>query len=64
MADIVDRAFEIEQEHLSRSIAAARVPVPEGAPGICDECREDMPRLVDGLCAPCREPSAPKRGVC
>ncbi len=55
MADIADRAEIIVQEHLDRSIAAARVVVPVGEPGECDECGEDSPRLVDGRCAPCRD---------
>ncbi len=55
MTDIVDMAGEIEREHLARAIAAARVPIPAGAPGECERCGEDMPRLVDGWCAPCRD---------
>lgn len=55
MVDIVDAAQEIENEHLARAIQAARVPVPVGAPGECDNCGEDMPRLVNGRCAPCRD---------
>ena len=56
MADKVDMAQTIEAEHLARAIAAARQPVPAGAPGECDDCGNDSPRLVNGLCAPCREP--------
>ena len=55
MADLVDAAQQLESEHLARSIRAARVPVPEGVPGECETCGEDMPRLVDGRCAPCRD---------
>lgn len=57
MADVVDIAGEIEREHLARAIAAARVPVPVGVPGECDDCGEKSPRLVRGRCAPCREPN-------
>ncbi len=56
MADIADMAQRIELEHLDRSIRAARVPIPAGVAGICDDCGEDSRRLVGGLCAPCREP--------
>lgn len=56
MADIVDMAAEIEQEHLARAIARARsIEIPAGVPGECTECGEHMPRLVDGSCAPCRD---------
>lgn len=55
MVDLVDAAQQLESEHLARAIAAARVPVPEGIPGECESCGEDMPRLVDGRCAPCRD---------
>lgn len=55
MADIGDDAQRLEQEHLARSIAAARQPVPIGAPGECDNCGEDSPRLVNGHCARCRD---------
>lgn len=55
MADEIDRAQASEIEHLERSIRAARQPVPAGHPGECDNCGEDMPRLVDGRCAPCRD---------
>jgi hypothetical protein len=53
MADEVDRATEIADAQLTRSIAAARVPV--GAPGECDDCGDNSPRLVHGRCAPCRD---------
>lgn len=55
MADEIDRANEIADEHLARGIAAARVPIPVGEPGECEECGEDMPRLVDGRCGYCRD---------
>ncbi len=55
MADIVDVANGLVDEHLSRSLAAARVPIPAGVPGECENCGDDSPRLVDGRCAPCRD---------
>lgn len=55
MADDIDRAAEIADDHLARSIAAARQPIPPGAPGVCEECEEEMPRLVDGRCGYCRD---------
>ncbi|AJP72279.1 hypothetical protein [Sphingomonas hengshuiensis] len=57
MADVVDHAQRLAEAHLARSLAAARVPVVAGVPGICGDCGEDSARLVDGLCAPCREPN-------
>lgn len=55
MADEMDLASELEQEHLTRSISAARQPVPPGVPGECEECGYDRPRLIGGCCAPCRD---------
>ena len=56
MADIADQANDLAQQHLDRSLRAARQAVPAGAPGICDECGDESLRLVAGRCAPCREP--------
>jgi hypothetical protein len=55
MADIVDLASELEQEHLARSIRAARVPIPVGVAGECEQCGDDMPRLIEGRCGFCRD---------
>lgn len=55
MADEIDRNADNEQLLLDRQIAAARVPVPEGVPGECEECGADMPRLVGGRCGYCRD---------
>lgn len=55
MADPVDDAQVLQDAYLAHSIAAARRPIPLGAPGVCDECGDDMPRLVNGRCAPCRD---------
>lgn len=59
MADVVDMASEIEAEHLASALRRAATVIPAGAPGICDNCGEDMPRLVDGLCGYCRDGRRP-----
>ena len=55
MSDQADDANELVDEHLKRSLAAARRPIPAGEPGQCEECGEDMPRLVQGRCGFCRD---------
>lgn len=35
--------------------AARSKPFVEGAPGVCDECEQESPRLVAGRCARCRD---------
>jgi hypothetical protein len=55
MADAVDMASEIEGEHLARALQRAVVPIPVGAPGECENCGDDTPRLVGGWCAFCRD---------
>ena len=55
MADVADLANDFAEAHRERSIRAARQPIPVGAPGNCDQCGNDSPRLVGGLCAPCRD---------
>ncbi len=55
MADAADFATVLERQHLERSLAAARQPVPAGEPGECEDCGDDSPRLIDGRCAPCRD---------
>lgn len=55
MADAADMAQPLEEEHLARSLAAARAPVPAGEPGECESCGNDSPRLVRGRCARCRD---------
>jgi RNA polymerase-binding transcription factor DksA len=55
MADEIDQANELASQHLDRSIRAARAPVPAGVPGQCEECGEEMPRLVGGRCGFCRD---------
>jgi len=59
MADFVDMVHDIADQHLERSIAAARVPVARGKPGECEGCLDDHPRLVTvggmDLCPRCRD---------
>ncbi|MEN2746446.1 conjugal transfer protein TraR [Sphingomonas sp. T9W2] len=55
MADAIDDANELAEQHLAHSLAAARVPVPAGEPGECQQCGEDSKRLIGGRCAPCRD---------
>lgn len=55
MADDVDQATEVTEASLAANIEAARGEIPEGEPGECAYCGEDMPRLVNEACAPCRD---------
>lgn len=55
MADVVDMATDIADEHLARGLRVARQPIPAGEPGECEQCFEDSPRLVGGRCAFCRD---------
>lgn len=55
MADTIDEANALAEQHLERSLRAARQPIAVGAPGECEGCGEDMPRLVHGLCGFCRD---------
>lgn len=55
MADQIDQANDLNEQHLERSLRAARQPIAVGVPGECDECGYDMPRLVEGRCGFCRD---------
>ncbi|MBM3927378.1 MAG: hypothetical protein FJ335_02820 [Sphingomonadales bacterium] len=55
MTDVVDMATDIVSEHIARGIAAARVPIPAGTAGECDNCGDTFARLVGGLCGYCRD---------
>jgi hypothetical protein len=55
VADLIDNANQLVEEHLQRSLRAARAPIPAGVPGECADCDEDMPRLIDGRCGFCRD---------
>lgn len=55
MPDEIDRLQEQEDMIRDAQVRAARVQIPAGAPGECQQCFEDSPRLVGGRCAPCRD---------
>jgi hypothetical protein len=55
MADVVDMAAELQDEHLALSLQRARLQIAEGVAGECDQCFEDSARLVGGRCAFCRD---------
>lgn len=55
MADAADFATDLVELQTALAIQAARRPIPAGEPGTCNECGEDMPRLLYGRCAPCRD---------
>ena len=55
MADDIDQANAIVEAATARAIAAARAPIPVGSPGECENCGNDMPRLVAGRCGYCRD---------
>lgn len=56
MADAADMAQAQGEQMLEVALRAARVAVPAGVPGECEECGDETPRLIGGRCAPCREP--------
>lgn len=60
MADDIDMANDLAEQHLNHSLRAARAAVPDGVAGECEDCGEDMPRLVHGRCGYCRDGRAPK----
>lgn len=62
MADNADFAADQIEIHTARAIEYARRPIPVGVPGICNQCGDDMPRLVNGRCAPCRDGRNKRRG--
>jgi len=59
VADDADLAFELEQARLGGLLAGSRAPIEVGVAGECEECGEDMPRLVSGRCGYCRDGRRP-----
>jgi hypothetical protein len=55
MADEIDTSPDFTEQHLAAARARAAQPMPVGAPGECEDCGGDSPRLVGGRCAPCRD---------
>jgi len=56
--DPLDRATELAEEERAHNEAEVRrqaAAFDPGAPGVCVECGQSMPRLVRGLCCPCRD---------
>ena len=55
MADEVDRANEYAERMRDAALNRPRPEMPKGAPGECDWCGEESPRIVRGYCARCRD---------
>jgi len=55
MPDLADMAAAIEAEHVARGLARVAPVLDPGVAGECEECGEDMPRLVGGRCGFCRD---------
>lgn len=56
--DDIDRTDDREEftnaarlENIARKVQA----IPQGEPGECVKCGDDMPRLVKGVCCRCRD---------
>ncbi len=59
MADDADQAHDNEAQHLAVSLSTIDPAMPKGVRGECENCGEDMPRLVGGLCGFCRDGRRP-----
>lgn len=55
MADEADRANEYAERMREVALQSITGDLPKGAPGECDECGHENPRIVNGLCARCRD---------
>lgn len=55
LADEAGSLIEMLQQQREASIRREAAAIPAGNPGICDECGDEMGRLVLGVCAPCRD---------
>ena len=55
MADEADIAQEREEMYRKAALTNARLPVPKGNPGTCQDCHTYSARLVGGRCAYCRD---------
>lgn len=59
VADETEMAFELAEARVQRSLAAIAADPPAGVAGECEECGEQMPRLVGGRCGFCRDGRRP-----
>lgn len=59
VADETEIAFELAEARVQRSLAAIAADLPAGVSGECEECGEQMPRLVGGRCGFCRDGRRP-----
>jgi hypothetical protein len=58
MSDEIDLAntnSDLLQDAKIKNLRAQAAAIPAGEPGECNECGDQMLRLVNGVCAPCRE---------
>lgn len=56
MSDEADIAHEFEEAHRVANLRKALMQkFDTGISGECENCGEEMPRLVRGVCAPCRD---------
>jgi hypothetical protein len=59
VADDGEAAFEIVEELVARGLSSIDRALPAGVAGECDDCGEQMPRLVNGRCGFCRDGRRP-----
>jgi hypothetical protein len=59
VSDDADLAAELAEAAVAARLRAIDATIPAGAPGECDDCGEQMPRLVDGRCGFCRDGRRP-----
>jgi RNA polymerase-binding transcription factor DksA len=60
MADDIDAIQESERIH-DELIHKTRYNIPTGTEGICEDCGENSPRLINRRCARCRDSDRPRR---
>jgi hypothetical protein len=57
MSDEIDLAnsnYDLLHNANLAGVRAKAAVIPQGEPGICNECGSESLRLVEGNCAPCR----------
>lgn len=55
MADQIDQAQALEQEHIALSLGRVGDAPRKTGTGVCEECELDSPALFGGLCAWCHD---------